>query len=261
MRPKILFLLIFLFTFLSYSSIQAQCPRGKVDVDCFGECGRFVDKDGDGICDLPYTECEKSARRSSQQDLPQIKANLKKIEPKKQVEDSSDKELNIDSLVPEIIIDGEDTIVEAVVVSIVNHENLNSKRNRNDIDEEDDIETADEVKTDKPYRLVGIVSITLLAYILTMMLVRADRIKRITHRKIWNLILLITFLMSCLLGFFLVIQINYGVLKSLYLLNLKLHVEFGIAMTLVAVIHIFWHLTYFKRLLGVKKTTTDSANE
>ena len=206
MRTKILFLLVFLFTFLSYNNnIHAQCPRGKVN--CEGECGRFIDEDGDGHCDLPFVGKEKPKRQSSQQDVPQIKANPKKIEPKKQVEDTSDKELIIDSLVPEIIIDGEDTVVEAVVVS------------------------------------------------------RAGRIKRITHRKIWNSILLITFLMSCLLGFLLVIQINYDVLKSLYLLNLKIHVEFGIAMTLVAIIHILWHLTYFKKLIRTKKTTPGLPNE
>lgn len=260
MRTKILFLLVFLFTFLSYNNnIHAQCPRGKVN--CEGECGRFIDEDGDGHCDLPFVGKEKPKRQSSQQDVPQIKANPKKIEPKKQVEDTSDKELIIDSLVPEIIIDGEDTVVEAVVVSIVNRENPNSKRNRSDKDDEDDIENVDLVKTPKPYRLVAITSITLLAYFLTMILVRAGRIKRITHRKIWNSILLITFLMSCLLGFLLVIQINYDVLKSLYLLNLKIHVEFGIAMTLVAIIHILWHLTYFKKLIRTKKTTPGLPNE
>ncbi len=73
--------------------------------------------------------------------------------------------------------------------------------------------------------------------------------RKITHRKIWNIMLLITALVSCLLGFFLVIQINYG-LKMDWLRTVKYyHVQFGIAMTVIAVFHIFWHLNYWKNII------------
>ena len=72
--------------------------------------------------------------------------------------------------------------------------------------------------------------------------------KKITHRKIWNAILLITALMSCLLGFLLAVQLNYRFGMSWFSPILKLHVEFGIAMTIVAFFHVVWHLKYYKNL-------------
>lgn len=77
--------------------------------------------------------------------------------------------------------------------------------------------------------------------------------KKISHRKIWNILLLITGLVSCLLGFFLVIQINYN-LKMDWLWTIKLyHVQFGIAMTVIMVIHILWHTNYWKSIFNSKK--------
>lgn len=271
MKSKILFLLFLLLSTLSYNYLHAQCPKGKVN--CEGECGRFIDEDGDGYCDVPLVGKEKPTKKREKQltkhGNPNLKSNSQKIDPKKtdpkkQEIDTSIQKSDIDSVSEEMFIDGEDTIVEAVVVAIEKTDKLNPKRSREIQDEEEAIESFENIKTPKPYRLVGITSITLLAYFLTLMLVRAGRMKKLTHRKFWNTILLITFLVSCILGFLLVVQLNYQFefLKPLYLSSLKLHVEFGIAMTLVAIIHIFWHIKYFKKLIRTKQTpTTTSTNE
>ena len=44
--------LIVLFSLLclSVSIMQAQCPFGGKE-NCKGECGRFIDENGDGYCD------------------------------------------------------------------------------------------------------------------------------------------------------------------------------------------------------------------
>ncbi|MFO7722097.1 MAG: hypothetical protein R6V49_02640 [Bacteroidales bacterium] len=102
---------------------------------------------------------------------------------------------------------------------------------------------------DPVYDLILVTVVTLLLYFTTLLLYRENIIKRVHHRKIWNLLLLLTFLVSCLFGLFLVIQINYHVAMSAYGTLLYWHVEIGIAMTLIAVIHILWHFTYFKNML------------
>jgi hypothetical protein len=99
------------------------------------------------------------------------------------------------------------------------------------------------------YDLIFVSSITLGLYFLTLILYKRNIIKRIHHRKLWNLLLLLTFLVSCLFGFFLVIQLNYNVAMSAFKTLMYWHVEIGIAMTIIAVIHILWHLTYFKNML------------
>jgi hypothetical protein len=99
------------------------------------------------------------------------------------------------------------------------------------------------------YDLIFVSSITLGLYFLTLILYKRNIIKRIHHRKLWNLLLLLTFLVSCLFGFFLVIQLNYNVAMSAFKTLMYWHVEIGISMTIIAVIHILWHLTYFKNML------------
>lgn len=116
-----------------------------------------------------------------------------------------------------------------------------------------DEETSTPVKNKSPYSLILISSITIGLYLLTSILVKVDKLKKATHRKIWNVMLLVTALVSCLLGFFLVIQINYN-MKMEWLWTVKLyHVQFGIAMTIIAVIHILWHMNYWKSIVKKNK--------
>jgi len=99
------------------------------------------------------------------------------------------------------------------------------------------------------YNLILISSLTLGLYLVTFLLYKRDVIKRIHHRKVWNLLLLLTFLVSCLFGLFLVVQLNYDVALKIYPTLLVWHVEVGIAMALIAVIHILWHIRYFRNML------------
>ena len=108
-------------------------------------------------------------------------------------------------------------------------------------------------KTKKPYNIILISSIVLLASLFTFILVKAGKLKKLSHRKIWNVILLITFLVSCLLGFLLALQINYGFCMDWFRTFLTWHVEFGIAMTIIAVIHIEWHYKYYTTMISKKK--------
>ena len=114
-------------------------------------------------------------------------------------------------------------------------------------------ETVDAPKEKKPYDLIWISLVTLGLYAVTLILVKTGRMKLAVHRKIWNFLLLITFLVSCLLGFFLVIQINYHLAWDALATIRYYHVQFGIAMTIVAMLHVLWHIPYFKTYFKKKK--------
>jgi hypothetical protein len=76
---------------------------------------------------------------------------------------------------------------------------------------------------------------------LSYLLVKKKMISLPLQRKIWNAVLLICFLVTA----------TIGVLMSLGIYPFKdyfVHVEFGIALTTVAVFHILWHLYYFRAL-------------
>lgn len=236
MKTKYIFQL-FVLLFITAFSLQAQtkCPRGLVN--CEGQCGRFVDENGDGICD------------PSESTAVETQTNVLTIRDKRKDGKLETINLNDSTIkIADSLINDTGIVVETRIAEIVTHKSHKDNT-------ESDTEEAT-VKVEKPYRLIGISVITLICYLFTMILVKLKVIRKITHRKIWNTLLLLTFLMSCLLGFLLVIQLNYNVFQSIYLTNLKLHVEFGIAMTLISVIHILWHLPYFLKLFRSRKANS-----
>ena len=90
-------------------------------------------------------------------------------------------------------------------------------------------------------------------YLISFILVKTNQWEKATHRKVWNVALTVTFLVSCLLGLLLAIFIHHGYRPQCYITLLKLHVWFGIAMTIIAVFHSLWHLNYYKSLFKKRK--------
>lgn len=100
------------------------------------------------------------------------------------------------------------------------------------------------------YDLILISVLTICFYILTSLLYRFKIIKRTTHRKIWNFILLFMAIVALLGGFIIIIQLKYGILIKLLNQLMFWHVEAGISMTIIAVIHILWHRRYFLKIFS-----------
>ena len=92
----------------------------------------------------------------------------------------------------------------------------------------------------------------LLLYFYTYSLHKAKIIKKITHLRIWNVVLLFSFIICGVLGLFLIIRINYGYTFSFLPFNMLFwHVEAGLLMLIVCSFHIANHYKYF--LVMIKK--------
>ena len=102
------------------------------------------------------------------------------------------------------------------------------------------------------YHFVLIFLAVFFFYFLSFYLVKIKKISLFVHRRIWNIILLISFLISGFLGLILAFSIDQKLTVSWYLPFLWFHVEFGIIMALVSIFHILWHLPYFKSLVKNK---------
>lgn len=98
------------------------------------------------------------------------------------------------------------------------------------------------------YALVPISLLAIFFYALSFFISRLEIYSKTTHRKIWNFVLLLTFLVTALLGLLLVIKINYKLTIPFYDTLIKWHVEFGIGMAFITVFHLSWHLKYFFNL-------------
>jgi spermidine synthase len=99
-----------------------------------------------------------------------------------------------------------------------------------------------------PYLIFPIGILALILYLTTLSLSRLAIIKRVTHRKIWNVLLLTAFFVTAVLGLILAIQVNYRIKIPFTGLLLTLHVDFGIGMTSIAIFHFLWHWNYYLRL-------------
>lgn len=102
------------------------------------------------------------------------------------------------------------------------------------------------------YYFIPIFLILLTFYTVTYFLSKKKKIKLNKHRKIWNILLLMTFLFSGIFGLILAISISLGIRLDFYATLLFWHVEFGISMAIISIFHIGWHWKYYRNLL-IKK--------
>jgi spermidine synthase len=97
------------------------------------------------------------------------------------------------------------------------------------------------------YHIFVLTFLSIAGYIFSVVLVRKKILALIIHRRIWNYILLISFLISGLLGLVLAFFIDYRLSVAWYREFLWLHVESGIVMAIISLFHIGWHWRYFKQ--------------
>ena len=98
-----------------------------------------------------------------------------------------------------------------------------------------------------------------LIYAASFALYKTKRIRITTHRKIWNVLLLGTFLVTGLFGVILAIQLDYTLPFTIPINLLFWHVEAGIAMTLISLFHMGWHFNYYKNLVRSSRSKVRAA--
>jgi hypothetical protein len=98
-----------------------------------------------------------------------------------------------------------------------------------------------------------------LIYAVSFFLYKTKRIRVATHRKIWNVLLMLTFLVTGILGLLLVIQLDYTLPFTIPFDMLFWHVEAGIVMTLISLFHMGWHFNYYKNLLRSSRSKARAA--
>jgi spermidine synthase len=106
------------------------------------------------------------------------------------------------------------------------------------------------------YPLLPVSILTILAYFTTWLFSYWGIFSLKSHRKGWNYLLLITFLITGLLGLFSVIKINYNLEVKGYEQLLRWHVSFGIAMVVISLFHLSWHLKYYFSANGKRHEIT-----
>jgi len=244
------FLVFFLFA-LILNAQQPTCPFGVVN--CQRPCGRYTDNNGDGICDFDSYFHKKDTVANPKKDVQTNPINQKDTVVEKEIIKNTPNNTNVS-------LNEKNSNTENKQITNNKTESINSSNSEievanDDIDDELDLtkNIKAPVKQKVRYNIVLWSSLTFGLYFLSLLFMKLSFYSKKIHRRIWNILLLITFLVSGILGLVLVLQINYAILPSYYFTFLKLHVDFGIGMALISIFHIFWHLNYFKNIF-VKKS-------
>ncbi len=259
MKNKIIIIIIILLFLFAPQIVSAfECPYDEIN--CEGLCSHYIDKDNNTICDYSLIEPEttnltrntdiinNSGPIISGADLKEYTvteiAEIYDINPLTLTEELS-KYLKItvkqtDSF--QLLHDNyglEPSIAKDIALAIKTDTPLETTTIS---------EQTQDTKT-TTYNTIPLSIIIITTYIITWILAKKKYIRLITHRRLWNLVLLSTFLISGLLGILILLRIDYGIIIQLPLNILYLHVETGIAMTIIAIFHILWHLKYFKNII------------
>ncbi|HRS53486.1 MAG TPA: DUF4405 domain-containing protein [Bacteroidales bacterium] len=223
------------------NSQNFQCPRGFID--CKGRCGLFVDADSNGYCD--YTILSDEA-------LLMIKAYKDSIMNIK----NKNKQLNLNNKIKNTTTTTTTTTTEHSQSLVINNvDKIHNKFNDSGLTVIDSCYRSSYIKNERKitkcsYPFISIAIPLILIYILSLILVSKKIITKRTQRKFWNILLLLTFIITGLSGLIMVIMINYGFWLDILKTFLLWHVIFGVVMAFIGIFHLLWHLTYYKQTIN-----------
>jgi len=218
-------LLTIIFILVAYSSISVyawdNCPFDLGDDPYPGECKRYIDTDGDGICDLSQSAPEDR----------DVNTTLDQENQKENIIDDNKYSKEIDEKVT-----GGLFIAEAASTQKTVSDSQSSER-----------------KSLPDYNFLNIFLVSLLIYFGCKLLARKLEISLCKEKKFWNIFLLISFIGSAGTGMILVFIRDYDWFRSINFNFLFWHVEFSIVMTLLGIFHALWHLKYYLSIFRGKK--------
>lgn len=242
------------------------CPFDIVNDLASGDCGINADVASDGLCDLSGGEKSLGNNEIKESgDNSQVRAYLfgEKFKEKTVAEVAGIYDIPVDMFRNELsqylkkTVRSKDSfqflydeyalcsgVADEMTITLKN--DIYNKLSKAQVEKEvKELAPINTQKTKKKYRFVEITGLLLFFYMVSYILALQKKITILTHRRIWNVILLFVFLSSGLTGLLLVLRINYGLWFVLPLNILNIHVEAGIAMAVISIIHILDHWCYF----------------
>jgi hypothetical protein len=95
------------------------------------------------------------------------------------------------------------------------------------------------------YNFIPIILVTAALYVLTLVLAERNIIRKQIHRRIWNVVLLLSTFVSAVLGLLLILNLEFRMGINLPFNMLFWHVEASIVMGFILLLHIIRHWKYF----------------
>jgi hypothetical protein len=211
------------------SGIWKSCPRGITNCAYPGKCRLYIDTNGDRICDRSQSAPQITTTVPSTISAAKAAATTTTTTPSAAVSSSGKT----------------GTSAGGILAAAIPGNNFNTPPgNSQDVS----ATTQAAAESGYSYYFVPVFLATAFLYALTWILSARKIIRTLLHRKIWNIVLLVSMLVSALLGLFLILSIDFNINITLPFNMLFWHVEAGIALGIVGVFHILWHWRYFAKM-------------
>lgn len=191
----------------------AGCPYGLVNDPYPGQCPRYIDVNGDGVCDLSQTTPTQTST-------------------------TSDNDGSTDTSTSDPSIDG-------------SHTNSNLDDGNNLTVSDSDSGIGGSFGDGGSYHFLPVSLMIIGAYFFTHFLFSKGILSRKKHRRIWNILLTFGFLGTGISGVLLIFLINLGIKTALNPDITYLHVELSILMVIVTFIHLHLYKKPFKNMFKV----------
>jgi hypothetical protein len=238
-----------------------NCPKGLVNDPYPGACGRYVDTNGDDICDLSQSEpITSTTKQTATTTTVAVATTTSGVPP------TGDCPLGpcttcqacttttLDSTISASAVDS--AAAGVALVAFAGSDTTSTTTPTSGGSGSAAVAgaaTSTNASFFTHYLVSPIALGFFLIYAVSFILYKTKRIRVATHRKIWNLLLLATFLITGILGLLLTIQLDYTLPFTLPFNMLFWHVEAGIVMTLISLFHMGWHFNYYKNLLRTSR--------
>lgn len=233
-----------------------DCPRGE---ECVypGECSRYIDTNGDNICD--HAQSEPAATTTT------TAAATTTTTAETTSVDTSDADAAAATGSAAVAAEAAATTTTSIPPSGESADSIVVASTSTAADEAGTtgasslaIATTAAADSGSPsfltHYLVSPLALGfLLIYGVSFVLYKTKRMRVATHRKIWNVLLLATFLVTGLFGLILTIQLDYTLPFTIPVDLLFWHVEAGIVMTFISLFHMGWHFKYYRNLLRASR--------
>ena len=248
----LILLSIFLISFIS----AVSCPTGQINDTYPGDCGLYTDTNDDRICDYSQGIISSQAELNATELHDLISGQDLKLKTVGEVAEiygicSTEYSYALSQRYG-FVINPSDSFTalhdKGVQPSIAKEIAESILGIKGESHEEEVIIKA--VPT-KEYYMWQITLVLVALYLASLYLVKIGKMSVVRNRKIWNMILLISFIVTALTSIFLLLRLNYGI--SPLSINLIVpHVMWGYVMLLIAIFHALWHIPYFKSYLPKK---------
>jgi len=259
---NIVIMLILLSTFVSAQ--WDDCPFGEVDEPYPGTCGRYIDTNDDGLCD--HSQEDPSITGDAVETVIETQVSEhdmitgQELKTKSVEEVAALYQISSHEYAYALMELYPDANIHCTTSFQYLHDNygLEPSVAKNVAAEMspivfEEIEPENTIVNSVRYPMVPILIILFIVYIISYVLSDKKILKLKFHVKLWNYLLLFTFLVSGILGILLVLRINYGWFTNFPFNMLYWHVEFGIAMSILTIFHIFWYMPYFRKMIRKMK--------